>query len=86
MDIQQSLIERIRLADRRGANALLDGWAAEHSYEDLLTEVLDPVLEEIGLQWRDSRTLTLSQTYVAAKVAEDIMSKIAERSRANVRR
>lgn len=29
MDIQQSLIERIRLADRQGANALLKAWATE---------------------------------------------------------
>jgi len=37
MDIQQSLIEKIRLADRQGCNALLDVWATEHGYERLIT-------------------------------------------------
>ena len=42
MDLQSSeLIERIRRADRAGAKALLDNWAAEHGYERVLTEVLE---------------------------------------------
>jgi hypothetical protein len=48
MDIKQSLIERIHLGDRAGANALLDAWAKEHGYERLLAEVLDPTLIRIG--------------------------------------
>jgi methanogenic corrinoid protein MtbC1 len=77
MDIQQSLIERINLGDRAGANALLDAWASEYGYEHLLTEVLDPTLLLIGEGWRSSGTFTLAQVYVAAKVAEDVLGKIA---------
>ena len=76
MTIQQELIERIRLADRQGANALLDAWATEHNYERLLTEVLDPTLILIGEEWCSSETFTLAQVYVAAKVTEDVLSKI----------
>jgi methanogenic corrinoid protein MtbC1 len=79
MDIQQSLIERIHQGDRAGANALLDAWAAEQGDERLLTEVLDPVLLLIGEEWNSSGTFTLAQVYVAAKVTEDVMSKIAAR-------
>lgn len=77
MDIQRSLIERIHLGDRAGANELLDAWASEHGYEHLLADVLDPALALIGEEWRSSEEFTLAQMYVAAKVAEDAMSKIA---------
>ncbi len=79
MDIHQALIERIRQGDRMGANALLDAWASEHGYERLLAEVLDPTLILIGEGWRSSETFTLAEVYVAAKVAEDVLSKIAAR-------
>lgn len=79
MDIQQSLIEKIHHGDRMGANALLDAWAAEHGYERLLSEVLDPTLILIGEEWNSSETFTLAQVYVAAKVTEDVLSKIAAR-------
>ena len=77
MDIQQSLIETIRLADRQGSNALLDAWAREHGYERLITDVLDPALTRIGEEWCASGTFTLAQVYIAAKVTEDVLSKIA---------
>ncbi len=78
MDIQQSLIEKIHLGDRVGANALLDAWASEYGYEHLLKEVLDPMLLRIGEEWRSTETFTLAQVYVAAKVTEDVLSKIAD--------
>lgn len=76
MTIQQSLIEKIRLADRQGANALLDAWAAEHGYDRLITDVLDPTLIQIGEKWCASGALTLAQVYIAAKVTEDVLTKI----------
>ena len=77
MDIQQSLIERIRLADRQGANALLDAWGAEHGYERLIKDVLDPALILIGEEWSATGTFTLAQVYIAAKVTEDVLGRIA---------
>jgi len=79
MDIQQPLIERLHRGDRRGANELLDAWASEHGYESLLAEVLDPMLMRIGEEWRSAETFTLAQAYVAAKVTEDVLGKIAAR-------
>jgi methanogenic corrinoid protein MtbC1 len=79
MDIQQSLIESIQQGDRLGANALLDAWALEHGYERLLAEVMDPALIRIGEEWRSSGTFTLAQVYIAAKVTEDLLNKIAAR-------
>lgn len=84
MDIRRSLIDRIHLGDRVGANALLDAWAAEHGYEHLLTEVLDPTLILIGEEWCSSETFTLAQVYVAAKVTEDVLGKIADQRKSLV--
>ena len=76
--ILQSLIGKIHLGDRAGAIALLDDWASEYGYEYLLSEILDPMLILIGEEWNSSETFTLSQMYVAAKVTEDVMSKMAD--------
>lgn len=78
MDLRQALMEKIRLADRQGANVLLDAWAAEHGYERVLKEVLDPTLTEIGDHWQLAELFTLAQVYVAARVTEDVLSKIAQ--------
>jgi len=83
MDIQQSLLEMIRQADRSGANALLDAWAGKHGHERLLAEVLEPTLLLIGEAWRSSESFTLAQAYVASKVAEDALLRIAEQRKAD---
>jgi len=74
----QSLIESINMGDRVGASTQLDAWASEYGYEHLLVEVLDPMLIRIGEEWNSAETFTLAQMYVAAKVTEDVMSKIAD--------
>lgn len=82
MTLQTELIELIQRADRDGANKLLDTWAAEHGYERLLMDVLEPVLVRIGEEWRTAEKFTLAQAYVAGKVAEDVLIKIAAKSTA----
>lgn len=82
MDIQHALIAMIQQADRQGAGRLLDAWGHEHGYERLLAEVLEPTLLMIGEDWLSSETFTLAQAYVAAKVAEDALLKIAEQKKA----
>jgi methanogenic corrinoid protein MtbC1 len=80
MEMQHLLLDKIRWADRAGANVLLDTWAQEHGYDRLLTEVLEPTLLRIGEEWCSSETFSLAQMYVAAKLAEDVLSKIAART------
>jgi len=77
MDLQAELIERIRRADRDGAGVLLSGWAVEHGYDRVLTEVLEPTLLRIGEEWRSAGTFTIAQAFVAGKVAEDMLTQIA---------
>lgn len=81
MNIQQALIAMIQQADRHGAGQLLEAWGNEHGYERLLIEVLEPTLLMIGEEWLSSEAFTLAQAYVAAKVAEDALLKIADRKK-----
>ena len=78
MDIQQELSEAIRLADRGRADALLEGWAREHGWENLIADVLDPLLATVGEDWHSDESFTLAQAYVAAKVTEDALGRIAQ--------
>ena len=82
MEIKLLLMDKIRDADRPGANKLLDSWIKENGYEKVLTDVLDPVLVLIGEEWRSTECFTLAQAYVAAKIAEDVMYKIAKNKEA----
>ena len=77
MDVCKSLVSKILDADRAGAFSLLESWAREHGYDQLIVDVLEPVLNEIGDLWAASVGISLAQAYVAAKVAEDIIEKIA---------
>lgn len=81
MDVQQALETAIREADRAGAAALLDGWAAEHGYDRLLSDVLEPTLHRIGEAWCSSDSYTIAQVYVAGKIAADTLERIAAHRR-----
>lgn len=79
-DIQHSLVALIKQADRAGADALLDDWAARHSYEEVFKVILEPALSIIG-EAITTESFTLAQAYVAAKVAEDMLTKAINQSR-----
>lgn len=79
-NIKNDVLDKIRLADREGAKALLEAWAAKNGYENLVTKVMDPVLLLIGEEWNKSESFSLAYAYVAAKVTEDILKKIAEQT------
>lgn len=80
MDPTALLVERILNADRAGAAAVLESWVADHGPQRMLAEVLEPTLTRIGEGWRSAGAFTLAQAYVAAKVAEEAMDRIAAAS------
>ena len=53
MDIHALLVEMIENADRAGALGLMEEWCAAHGYENLVVEVLGPVLRFIGDNWQE---------------------------------
>lgn len=75
--LQSAIIEAVRRADRTGANVLIDSWAVQYGYDQLFANVLEPALEKIGEEWRTSESFSIAQAYVAAKIAEDLLVKVA---------
>ncbi len=84
MDIQNAVLEKIRIADRAGANALLDVWTSQHDYNQLMIDVIEPILATISDQFTSGQEWSISQAYVAAKVTEDMLEKFAENSPQNI--
>jgi methanogenic corrinoid protein MtbC1 len=75
--LRAELFDHIIEARRDAAVALLAGEGAARGFAHAVREILEPVLVEIGERWaRDS--LSLAQGYVAGKVAEDILRKMAQ--------
>jgi len=82
-DVQQDgIIQAIRYADRAGANLIIDTWAAGHSYEAAVLDLLTPALESFGALWASAGgESSLAQGYVASKIAEDVLAKVLEERR-----
>ena len=76
----EQIVEAILDADRALANQLIDDWAAGKGYDRAVIEVISPVLDEIGNMYKQSGEFSLSQAYVAAKVADDTLMKVMPRS------
>lgn len=75
MDICEAMIEMIANADRAGANRVMDEWGAKHENENLLVDVLGPVLKIVGEKWQEKEEFSLAQAYVASKITEDALEK-----------
>jgi hypothetical protein len=76
--LQDRLVSAILDADRALANQLIDDWTAEKGYDKAVIEVISPVLDEIGNMYAEAGEFSLSQAYVAAKVAEDRLGGMTE--------
>lgn len=82
--LQDRLVSLILDSDRPLANKLIDDWATVHGYDKALIEVLNPALEKIGQLWGSGVEFSLAQGYVAGKVAEDILTKMAANKKRTV--
>ena len=76
LNIRRALVAAISRADRERAGQLLDYWAARHGYAAAYKDLLEPALKRIG-RGINSERFSLAQAYVAAKVAEDMLTKSA---------
>lgn len=77
-EIQNELMTAIFEADRDRAGKILNEWGEKRGFEKAVFEVLEPVLEEIGVIWETSHNVSLAQAYVAGKISEDFMLRVAE--------
>lgn len=75
----EALVEAILAADRPRARALIEAWAAASSYAGVVVDLLGPALEVIGRAWGENTgEVSLSQGYVAARIAEEVLAKALE--------
>ncbi len=83
-DHHQELLNAIQQADRAGANAIIEDWAAGHSYPQVVPDLLSPTLEAFGRLWAHREIgFSLATGYVAAKVAEDVLARLLEEAGAH---
>lgn len=75
----QKLVDAILDADRTKAHDMLEEYALNQSYSSAASNVLEPALYRIGELWETTGDVSLAQAYVAAKVAGDFMTVMAEK-------
>jgi hypothetical protein len=71
---KKSLLEAILTCDQIGAVFQLDELAKQYQYQRIITEVLEPVWEEIGNGWVADR-ISLAAGYLAGKIVEHTLKK-----------
>jgi len=81
--LSQQLTQFLLQANRNAANALVDNWAKDHSYEEAIPQLLEPALNAFGKIWAAGDSISLAQGYMAGKIAEDIMKKVYEEQKGN---
>ncbi len=79
---QNQLIEAILLADKEKALQIINRWAADHGNEQSFTDIVEPVLIRLGDEWIKQETVTIAQVFVAARIAEELLIRIAEERKA----
>ncbi len=80
---QNELIEVILQADRQAATNIIERWAEDQGYEHFFSQIMEPVLVQLGNEWMRQETITIAQVFVAARIAEDVLNRIAEERKAD---
>jgi methylmalonyl-CoA mutase cobalamin-binding domain/chain len=75
---QNRLIEAITCADRAESIRIIGEWTDRHGDESFFTEIMEPVLKRLGEEWMSQETVTIAQVFVAARIAEDVLARIAQ--------
>ena len=80
-NFSQELLSAIERADRAGAAAVVEAWALDRPFSQVVPELLAPTLEAFGKRWAQGQGgVSLATGYVASKVAEDVLSRLLRAS------
>jgi methylmalonyl-CoA mutase cobalamin-binding domain/chain len=80
-NFSQELLSAIERADRAGAAAVIEAWALDRPFSQVVPELLSPTLEAFGKRWAQGQGgVSLATGYVASKVAEDVLSRLLRAS------
>jgi len=74
---REELYALMLMAKREEALAMLLEHARAHGFQSSVSELLEPVLERAGDEWR-RENLSLAQGYVTGKIAEDLLTAAVE--------
>lgn len=78
--LKQKLLTDLMIEAKRTESVLfIDEIANETGYFNAISQILEPVLFDIGEMWSKEQ-LSLAQGYVAAKITEDVLMKAIETS------
>jgi methylmalonyl-CoA mutase cobalamin-binding domain/chain len=79
-DWSDELLNTMVMTDRTAAAGLIERALADgHPPDRLLTDVLDPALVRLGQMW-ERELASVAQTFVAAKIAEDVLQRCLPRA------
>ena len=78
-DFKEELLNAIIVADRDAATEVVTGWSETHGDEDVISGFIEPVLRAFG-EYSKEGSYSLAQGYLAAKLVEDTLDRIADRT------
>ncbi len=78
VDAQQQLVSLMLDGDRMGSMQFVDDWAAIHGFGLVMTDLIEPVLTEIGARWAVKTDVNLAEGYVTAKIVEEVMTRVID--------
>lgn len=81
IDERKQLAEHILSGDRDKAMSLLEKRAERFHWRKTITELLEPVLDEIGRRWAEEK-VSLAAGYLAGKIAEEVLMKAVKTNEA----
>lgn len=75
-ELRKECLKAIIDCDRASVDEMIEAWALKNGYENVVEQILEPVMEELGEMWNVQRDVTFAQAYVSATIAEDILLKV----------
>lgn len=79
--VRKNLLGFILSGNREEAIDLLDEWARQQNYKSAISDILEPVLGDIGNMWGADK-ISLAAGYLAGKIAEDTLMKAHQNEQA----
>lgn len=74
---QDQLFEFMLHSKKEDAIRLIEAFANQHGYKKAVLELLEPALNRFGIIWSGQENVSLAQGYIAARIAEEVLMRLA---------
>ncbi len=71
--------EKLLSLDYYSVKNLVDDYSKEYEFEEIVDEIIVPILEDIGDSW-DKGNLSLSQVYMSGRLCESLIDEFIKKS------